>query len=140
MKYLSILFFAAAFTALSCNNKLKIKSNSFNLGEPFGVKMNEMAKEANGGLQLTLTAIPEDSRCPVDVNCIWEGQVKVFMEAAVPAQKRSLEFKVEKSKMGTVSKTFEGYNILINKVVPDPVSGKKTSPGEYVVELLVTKG
>ncbi len=140
MKSLSCLLLTIAFLALSCNNKLKIKSDSFTLGVPFVVRMNKTAKQTNGDLQLTLTGIPEDSRCPVDVNCIWEGQVKLFIDAAVPSQKSNLEFKVEKSKMGMVSNNFEGYKILINNVQPDPVSGEKTSLEEYVVELLVTKG
>jgi len=38
-----------------------------------------------------------------------------------------------------VSKDFERYNILVNNVLPAPVSGQKTSPEEYEVEVLVTK-
>ena len=137
MKHIALIL--AACFAISCNNKLKIKSDSFILDATTVVKIGQLVKESEGELQLTLTGIPEDSRCPVNVNCIWEGQVKLFIDAAVPNRKASLEFKVEKSKMGTVSKSFEGYSIQILNVLPEPTAGEKTEPTAYTVELVVSK-
>ncbi len=139
MKYSYLAILLIGCFTFSCNNKLKIKSESFTLNNPTSVKINEIIKQVDGDLQLTLTGIPEDSRCPVNVNCIWEGQVKLYIDAAVPSKKQSLEFKIKKSSMGTVSNNFEGYNILINKVTPEPTSGEKTEADEYVVELVVSK-
>ena len=126
-----VLFF------LACNNKLKIETNSFNIGEPFALKILETAKMVNGDLQLTLTGLPEDSRCPEDANCIWEGQVRLFLTAAVPAKKENLELKIEKSKMGRVSKSFENYSITVESVMPLTESGVKILKEDYVVTLKV---
>jgi len=60
--------------------------------------MNEMAKQSDGDLQLILTSVPEDSRCPVQVNCIWEGQVKLFIDAAVPTKKAAWNTRSKKVK------------------------------------------
>ncbi len=133
--YFSILFATLFFAA--CNNKLKIDTSGFNLNEPFPIKINETAKMNNGNLSLTLTGIPEDSRCPEDANCIWEGQVRIFLDASIPTNKKSLEFKIEKSKMGRVSKDFENYSVVIQNVLPLTKSGIRIPKEDYVVTLKV---
>ncbi|NND97943.1 MAG: cadherin-like domain-containing protein [Pirellulaceae bacterium] len=50
---------------------------SFDLNEPFGVHYQEIAQLNSDDLQLEVTAVLEDSRCAVDVVCVWEGQVRL---------------------------------------------------------------
>ena len=111
--------------------------NSFSLSQPFPIKILETAKMADGDLQLTLTGMPEDSRCPEDANCIWEGQVRIFVTAATSTNKENLEFKIEKSKMGKVKKSFENYTIIVDKVMPLTQSGVKIPKEDYVVTMVV---
>ena len=41
------------------------------LGQPFELAVGGAAVIAETGLQVTLRSVPEDWRCPSDVNCIW---------------------------------------------------------------------
>lgn len=138
MRIVSVLFILGVFVFFACNNKLKIDSNAFNLEEPFQLRVTETAKMTNGNLQLSLTGIPEDSRCPEDVNCIWEGQIRLFIDAAIPEKKESIEYKIEKSKMGKVDHTFQNYNILVQDVQPLTQSGVRISKENYIVTLKVS--
>lgn len=137
MKILFSSFFAAMLLLAACNNKLKIDANTVNINESFSLKLNEIAKLSEGGLQLKLTGIPEDSRCPEDANCIWEGEVRLFVEAADPSNKKTLDFKIEKSKMGRVSRVFQNYSILVEAVMPLTKSGSRIPPEDYVVQMKV---
>lgn len=138
MKILFSSFLATTLLLVACNNKLKIDANTVNLNETFSLKLNEIAKLSEGGLQLKLTGIPEDSRCPEDANCIWEGEVRLFVEAADPSNKKTLDFKIEKSKMGRVSRVFQNYSILVEEVLPLTKSGSRIPPEDYVVQLKVS--
>ncbi|MEO1259422.1 MAG: hypothetical protein AAFZ15_11525 [Bacteroidota bacterium] len=137
MKVFTITTLAFVIALSACNNKLKIETNSFNLDVPFQLKVQETAKMVNGDLQLTITGLPEDSRCPQDVNCVWEGQVRLFVTAAIPSGKENLEFKVEKSKMGKVRKSFGNYAITVEDVQPLPQNGLKTPIEDYFVTFVV---
>lgn len=137
MKILSISVLAAALFFFACNNKLKIQTSSFNLNESFQMKMLETAKITNGNLQITFTGLPEDSRCPEDANCIWEGQVRLFIDAVIPEKKESIEFKIEKSRVGKVSRNFADYTILVEDVQPQNKSGAMIAKEDYTITLKV---
>ena len=138
MKILSIAILAIALIFVGCNNKLKKKETTgFSLNQPFQLKMFETVKKSSGSLKLTVTGMPEDSRCPEDANCIWEGQVRVFVDVSTSQKKESLEFKVEKSKMGKVSHVFDKYRITLEAVNPLTQSGIRIAKEDYVVTFKV---
>ena len=43
------------------------------------LRVGESATLDNGALQVTLVAVPEDSRCPKDVMCVWSGRAVVTL-------------------------------------------------------------
>jgi hypothetical protein len=45
------------------------------LGEPFSLARGETVEI--DGLGVTFAAVLEDSRCPADVTCVWEGRASV---------------------------------------------------------------
>jgi predicted deacylase len=81
-----------------------------------------------GNLKITLDSIVQDSRCPVDVTCVWAGLV----EAKIKITNGS---KSETVKISSVQEPylFEGFKISIISVAPFPESGKPIASGEYLV-------
>jgi hypothetical protein len=47
------------------------------VGQPFALRLGETALITEAGLSVTPQQIGEDSRCPVDAYCIWQGRVIV---------------------------------------------------------------
>jgi hypothetical protein len=45
------------------------------LGEPFSLTPGQSATV--DGVQITFVAVTQDSRCPPDVQCVWEGDAEV---------------------------------------------------------------
>ena len=138
MKLFSFSILAAILLLVACNNKLKVNYSEFNINGPFYLKMNETSKLKGGDLLLKFTSIPEDSRCPEDANCIWEGQVRIFIEAATTSNKKTLEYKIEKSKIGRISKDFQNYTILVEDVQPLTQSGSRIPPEDYILRMRVS--
>ena len=91
----------------------------------------------HGGSDLGITVTPheilEDSRCPVDVQCVWAGTVRV---------RATLE-----SGLGTAPQIFELYKSITTEteivhlaaVEPSPYAGVTIKPEDYVFVFLVTK-
>jgi len=62
----------------------------------------------------------EDSRCPSDVTCIWEGEVKVMINIRNQTHKISAQF------TPNYSVTYiHPYNITLTNIQPYPVSTEK---------------
>ncbi|MGY5149764.1 MAG: hypothetical protein ACW9W3_06850 [Candidatus Nitrosopumilus sp. bin_68KS] len=73
----------------------------------------------------------EDSRCPSDVTCIWEGEVW----AMIRYSNATLDVGGQRN-IGHVDKLFEPYTILLKGIEPYPISTEKP---EYVAILEITK-
>ena len=47
------------------------------LDQPFTLFVRERAQLGN--LQIRFIGVPEDSRCPLDVECVWAGNAKIVL-------------------------------------------------------------
>jgi len=54
------------------------------LGQPFTLAVGEAAEVGDGGLSVGFEEILEDSRCPMDAYCFWEGNAEAALWAALP--------------------------------------------------------
>ncbi|MFD1551444.1 hypothetical protein [Putridiphycobacter roseus] len=98
------------------------------LGSSFRMMPNQKVDMAKTDLKINGFEVVEDSRCPEETNCIWEGQVVasfIINDAQV--------------KMNTQSaKDTLGYTFKILSV--SPVKTNADIPwSDYIIELLITK-
>lgn len=78
-----------------------------------------------GGLQLTPTAIVEDSRCPMNARCIHAGTVRVRIEVVSAMGKSTGVIELGKSV------TTEAEEITLTGVEPGTMAGQEIAPGDY---------
>ena len=50
---------------------------SAKLGEQFQLKVNQIAILKSDNIEIKFLNVTNDSRCPSDVTCVWEGEVKM---------------------------------------------------------------
>src|SRR5262249_38426306 len=55
------------------------------LGREFTLAVGQSAVVDATGLRIALQGVGADSRCPVDVHCVWEGDAAVSVEVAGPS-------------------------------------------------------
>jgi len=73
----------------------------------------------------------EDSRCPLDVTCIWEGKVTAMIQVQNQTHKTSENFSI-----GSTLSSISPYGITLIDVLPHPIS---TETPDYVALLDITK-
>lgn len=97
---------------------------------------------SGGALRLTFVRVVEDSRCPVDVTCVWAGNAVVEIGAALgsgPVSPLQINSGVEPRHVD-----WKGVRIQVVELTPLPREGRPVPAGEYTVhvrvEPLVTTG
>lgn len=95
-------------------------------------------------LTVTFKTITEDSRCPKDVNCVWQGVATAQVELmGLYTRPRiiTLNNLSDTSKGYLKSQVFNGYEISLVELSPQPTSEKtfKTLKGNYKIGLKIQK-
>ncbi len=99
------------------------------VNETTTAKINQ--KILNNGISITPIKLIQDSRCPSNVQCIWEGTVIVKVKLERDSVVQEVDLEINK----TI--TFAGQSVLLKSVSPYPKEGKKIDDGEYSFTFLV---
>lgn len=95
-------------------------------------------------MNVTFKKMLEDSRCPKDVNCIWQGvataEIELMGTATRPRTYRISSLNMpEKGLEKDV--VFDGYQITLNEITPHPTQSQnfKSMQGKYKIGLTFKK-
>ena len=142
MKIKCLGLFAVLFAALSwvgCDDDATDLPDGFELEEVFTLEAGaEESCVCDESLAAQFVEVTDESRCPTDAVCIWEGQVIV-----------SVNFNGENILLGNSPgnnpnvqqnrDTVGNFIIVLDAVRPYPVLDEPISPEEYEIDLLVTE-
>jgi len=106
-----------------------------NLNEPFEIKVGNSLVLPDGIL-ITILSV-EDSRCPADVLCVWQGEAKVSINVKRASQ--DLGNLTLTSTTGQEIQSLDGYSIKLVEVQPYPYSSKVILQSDYVVTLTISE-
>jgi len=70
-----------------------------------------------GSLALEFTTLAEESRCPLNANCVWAGNARILVTATLGRTTGVLELNTYANYQ--VRATFEGYLIELRRLQPD---------------------
>ena len=114
-----------------------IADETIALDLPIGLKIGETTN-INSDLTMTLFEV-EDSRCPSDVVCVWQGTVT----AKVQLQKGDHDIGFYNIPMDTIEvnqQTFDGFHIRLTNVEPYPESTNPIELSDYSLTFVVSSG
>jgi len=107
------------------------------IGQPFSLRVNQTAYIGSADVAVRFINVTEDSRCPSDVVCIWEGQVSILVDLVQVSSDISIgQFTLSLGGQASAG-SFGNYSIRVMDVQPYPMSTKKISPFDYVVTLVL---
>jgi len=104
------------------------------MGRAFDIKIGETI--GVGDLRLTFRSVEGDSRCPIDVVCVWAGDAEIALkieqgsQAAVAALHTMLEPKKTE---------WNGYTISFVSIAPSRNSATALDPKDYRAQIVVTR-
>ena len=109
-------------------------------GAQFQLKVNQTTYLESDSIKVKFLNVTADSRCPSDVTCIWQGEVKIFVNIIKNSQTLgnfSLTSRAGDKDLAT--QVFDGYSIQLVKVEPYPTSGTKILYSDYVGTFVISK-
>jgi len=131
MKAFCIFLALTAISLISCDKESISESFSFGLENDF--KINGEYHSIDNALNFSIIEI-NDSRCPSDVICVWEGKADVKIDVMSP-----IRGSVMLSTYNHLKDTLGNYSFELKEVTPYPNSTKTIKLEEYNVTLKIEK-
>jgi hypothetical protein len=104
-------------------------------GEPFEVKAGDTQRLSDDKLSVRFDRVTEDSRCPVGVQCVWEGDAVVQLTLERPPA--AAEARVLHTSQRFDRETeYAGLIVRLVDLQPEPRKGETIAPEDYRVKLL----
>jgi len=108
------------------------------LDKSFVLSMGQEVLTADGKLKIKFMSVPEDSRCPKGVNCIWAGSARVMLHVSKTTGK-PVKLELNTNAANTAEGSYGLYQIKLVEVAPYPVDGQTIEPRSYEATLVVSK-
>lgn len=127
-----ISMLCAAFSLGCASNP--VEPSQLPLGRPFELRPGA-SETLRGGLTITFGRVNSDSRCPMDVVCVWAGDASLSVSlshaAGGPAER---ELHTDPTRAETL---YLSYSIKLVALAPYPRSDGQIRPEDYVATLVV---
>lgn len=134
MKIKFILFtFVSLILLFSCNKKEITTDTEFEIEKSF--KINDVYQSNSNSLKFKITEI-NDSRCPSDVTCVWEGKADVSIQVESPVV-GNIVLSTINNGFDQTTDTIGNFSFQLIEVSPYPISTQTINLEDYQVKLKV---
>ena len=113
-------------------------SDPIPVGREFTLAVGQSTLVDGSALRLTLMAVTDDSRCPTDVQCVWEGDARVSVTVASTDLPRT-SYELHTSGRFAQEAAHGLYRVRLVQLHPTPRSGASIPAGEYRARLVVAR-
>lgn len=142
-RYLAAVALLLAVAAAGCSSKGRVgapssRNNGVTLDQEFELAPGQSALIGPEPLRVTFEAVTADSRCPPEVQCVWEGDAVAKVLAATGSQS-AVSYELHTHTGYATQITHGAYRIRLVGVAPTTRAGVAIDPAAYVITLLVTK-
>jgi hypothetical protein len=142
MKRLHVLMtLVAALAACSSSTEAPLSTDpedavvAGQIGQTFELRAGQTARVGTGGLLIGFRGVAQDSRCPVDVTCVWAGDAQVHVPVTIGRMAwTSLELHTN---LEPRSGRFRDYTVTVVGLKPEPREGQRIPNENYVITLRV---
>ena len=107
------------------------------LNEEFTLAPGQTAAVSDTNVRLTFDRVSEDSRCPTDVTCIWEGDAVVVLRVKAAAEEVIREVHTQGDAPRSRTAPAGDYVVTLVRLEPAPRSTAPIEPSAYRATLRV---
>lgn len=97
----------------------------------FDIAVGAVARLRDSDLTVRFDTVTEDSRCPTDVTCVWEGNATALVTLDSAGKTAQVQFTTSKPQ----SVRAYGWTFELRAVRPPRTSQSPPGPSEYVITL-----
>lgn len=117
---------------------IKEPSDAAVLGQSFQIKYGQELTVKGQNLKVKFGSLLDDSRCPSDVKCVWEGDAKILISVR---RANSVASKIELHTSANFKQAgkYQRYLIKLVALDPYPKTRGERKQSDYVATLLITK-
>lgn len=108
------------------------------LGQEFQLSIGQKTMFSDVNLSMELVSIEEDSRCPRDVTCVWQGEVSAKFKLLEDDNSNLMILTQPGLHHGFSKEIYGGYEILF-KVLPYPAADEPIASEDYSVVMILTE-
>ena len=123
----------ATFIAVACSSvDTAVVANP---GVEFNLALGKTAALSGSDFRITFNRVTEDSRCPVDVQCVWAGDAKIELivsRNSAPGDTRVISLTPPNSEV-----TVGDLKIRFVSLAPTPRQSEPPASRAYVAQLMV---
>ncbi|MBV9926189.1 MAG: hypothetical protein JOZ96_14310 [Acidobacteria bacterium] len=107
----------------------------------FELKAGQSVNHDGGRLRIRFVRVASDSRCPVDVECVWAGNAEVILELRVKGQRgtKTLRLNTNAGPERPNEGSYGRYTLKLAGLAPPRRSRQEIKPRQYTATLQVTK-
>jgi hypothetical protein len=139
LQLLTVLLCVLFLNVIGCGINNDSNPTAASLNQQFTVKVGQKVSIPGEGLNVTLQSVSEDSRCPEDAACAWEGNAKVSIDMMKTDQSLTAIELNTSPIVGPAEKTYQAYTVKLTSLVPKNKLGQPIISNDYIASLLVTK-
>jgi hypothetical protein len=103
----------------------------------FDLSPGQEARVQGSNLTVRFSRVSDDSRCAVDVQCVWAGNAVVHL-SLTSTQSAAAEASLNTT-LDPKAVTYAGYSIRLVGLKPQPRSGTRITDADYVATLEAAK-
>ena len=136
MKNIGLLIVVIALFSSSCKKEV-IVNNQLPLNKAVELKKGSVLNNTAEGIRISLDSVVNDSRCALDVVCVWEGNAEAYFTCTYGDDTAMLILNSNPSfKNDTL---VYGYLITLLDLKPYPLSDVIIDPESYTAEISIQK-
>jgi hypothetical protein len=139
MKLLSLFSTISLIALLStCNKCIDLSGNTtFNLKDTFDLPVCKSAINSENHLSIAIDSVLNDSRCPINADCIWKGNAAVRFIFSNKQVKTKFVLNTNSGVNFPSDTIIDGYSIKLIQLTPYPETSRIISQSEYTAVLAV---
>lgn len=131
------LIAALAWGLNTCDSSPAKPANA-ELNEPFTLAIGQTATVEGADFDLTFVDVLADSRCAVDVQCVWEGEATIRLRVAPRGEAAQTFDLTTRGNASTV--VHGGFRISFEELAPPTHSERPIAKSDYRAVLRVAAG
>lgn len=110
------------FLMSNCKTQTSKTETSVVTNNTITIGLEKQAKIPNSKVSIQFKEVVEDSRCPVNVTCVWEGIAIVNVEGISGTEKTNFQVGTRDFTPKNVMKSFSfsGYRFTLTELKPQP--------------------